>query len=234
MGRTGRPRNTSFHAYKCEQGRIAQRRLYPLTAFYSLYSVSVLILALRTAHPLLALSFYFAGIPVWTLVEYLFHRFVLHGRFPPGEGFIRQFLHERLDPLHWEHHEHPFDGLHISGELKDLLPLFFLAAPASFLFPVYTLPALLAGVVQSYVAEEWIHYSLHFHNSRNPLFRRIKRYHLYHHSPRGMKMGMALLAAFGIKSSGPLSRGRFSIRFLDGNAFEGEAAKSRFLKTASP
>jgi len=43
----------------------------------------------------------------------------LHGRFPPGKGVIRRFLHERLDPLHWEHHMRPFDGKHISRELKD-------------------------------------------------------------------------------------------------------------------
>jgi sterol desaturase/sphingolipid hydroxylase (fatty acid hydroxylase superfamily) len=135
---------------------------------------------------------YLAGIPVWSLVEYLFHRYVLHGRFPPGKGLIRRFLHKRLDPLHWEHHERPFDGWHISGELKDILPLFAVAAPLSFLFPVYTLPALLAGVVQSYVGEEWLHYFLHFGTSRNRYFRHLKRYHLYHHSPRGMEKGYGI------------------------------------------
>jgi sterol desaturase/sphingolipid hydroxylase (fatty acid hydroxylase superfamily) len=66
------------------------------------------------------------------------------------------------------------------------------AAPISFLFPAYTLPALLAGVVQSYVGEEWLHYFLHFGKSRIPLFRHLKRYHLYHHSPRGIKMGYGI------------------------------------------
>jgi len=66
------------------------------------------------------------------------------------------------------------------------------AAPFSFLFPVFTLPVLLAGVVQSYVGEEWTHYFLHFGNSRNRLFRHLKRYHLYHHSPRGMEKGYGI------------------------------------------
>ena len=91
-----------------------------------------------------------------------------------------------------EHHERTFDGWHISGELKDILPLFFVAAPFSFLFPVYTLPALLAGVVQGYVSEEWFHYFLHFGKFRNGIFRRLKRYHLYHHSPRGMEKGYGI------------------------------------------
>jgi len=191
-----RPAEGSFEAYKREQSRIARRRLYPLTAFYTTYSLIVALLVLGTRHLWIGIIFYLVGLPVWSLVEYLFHRYVLHGRFPPGQGFIRRFLHERLDPLHWEHHERPFDGWHISGELKDILPLFFVAAPFSFLFPVFTLPALLAGVVQSYVGEEWLHYFLHFGKSRLRLFRHLKRYHLYHHSPRGIKMGYGITSGF--------------------------------------
>jgi hypothetical protein len=130
----------SFESYKREQSRIARRRLYPLTIFYTTYSLTVFLLALFSRHPWIGIAFYLAGLPVWSFFEYGFHRHVLHGRFPPGKGLIRRFMHERLDPLHWEHHERPFDGWHISGELKDILPLFFLAAPLSFLFPVYTLP----------------------------------------------------------------------------------------------
>jgi sterol desaturase/sphingolipid hydroxylase (fatty acid hydroxylase superfamily) len=185
-----------FAAYKRQQAAMARRRLYPLTAFYTSYAILVLAIAFTTTHPWIAVAFFFAGWATWTLVEYLFHRYVLHGRFPPGKGFIRKFLHERLDPLHWDHHARPFDGSHISGELKDILPLFFVAAPVSFVFPVYTAPALLAGVVQSYVSEEWLHYALHFSNSRFPLFRRLKKYHLYHHSPRGISKGYGITTRF--------------------------------------
>src|SRR5713101_1757165 len=181
-----------FAVYKRQQAALARRRLYPLSAFYTLYAILVLAIAFSTKHPWIAVAFFSTGCATWTLVEYLFHRYVLHGRFPAGKGFIRRFLHERLDPLHWEHHERPFDGWHISGELKDILPLFFVAAPFSFLFPVYTLPALLAGVVQSYVGEEWTHYFLHYGKFRNRFFRHLKRYHLYHHSPRGMAMGYGI------------------------------------------
>ena len=115
-------------------------------------------------------------------------------------GFVfspdSKFLHERLNPLHWDHHKQPFDGMHISGGLKDILPLFFVAAPVSFLFPVYTAPAVLAGAVQSYACEEWLHYALHFSNSRFPLFRRVKKYHLYHHSPRGIDKGYGITTRF--------------------------------------
>jgi 4-hydroxysphinganine ceramide fatty acyl 2-hydroxylase len=185
-----------FPTYKRQQAALARSRLYPLTVFYILYAIVVLAIASATAHPWTTVAFSSAGFVTWTLVEYLFHRYVLHGRFPPGEGLIREFLHERLDPLHWEHHMHPFDGRHISGELKDILPLFFFAAPVSFLFPLYTAPVLLAGVVQSYVSEERLHYALHFSNSKFPLFRRLKKYHLYHHSPKGIERGFGITTRF--------------------------------------
>ena len=188
----GRPDEAPFSVYKAEQARISRRRLYPVTAFYSLYGTAVFVIAIRSAHPWVAVGCYAAGIPVWTLVEYLFHRYVLHGRFPARRGKIGRYLHDRLDPLHWEHHERPFDGLHISGQLKDLLPLFAIAAPVSLLFPVYTAPALLAGVVQSYVLEEWIHHSVHFYDFRNRYFRYIRRFHRYHHTPAGMEQGFGL------------------------------------------
>src|SRR5260370_16189978 len=148
-----RPIEGSFAAYKREQSRIARRRLYPLTVFYTTYSLIVTLLGLRSGHPWIGLVFYLAGIPVWSLVEYLFHRYVLHGRFPPGEGLIRRFLHKRLDPLHWEHHERHFAGWHISGELKVIFPLIFVAVPLGFLFPKYTLPAHLTGIFRSYVGD---------------------------------------------------------------------------------
>lgn len=69
-----RPTEVSFEAYKREQSRIARKRLYPLTVFYTTYSLIVLLIALRSAHPWVALIFYLAGIPVWSLVEYAFHR----------------------------------------------------------------------------------------------------------------------------------------------------------------
>ena len=185
-----------FHTYKRQQAALARRRLYPLTVFYTVYTIVVLMIASSTAHPRTTIAFLSAGWVTWTFVEYLFHRYVLHGRFPPGKGLIRRFLHERLDPLHWDHHMRPFDGTHISGELKDILPLFFVAAPVSFLFPVYSTPVLLVGVVQSYVAEEWLHYALHFSNSKFPLFRRVKKYHLYHHSPKGIDRGYGITTRF--------------------------------------
>ena len=137
----------------------------------------------------MAIAFYLAGIPVWTFVEYLSHVYVLHGQYKPGKGLHRRLLVKYVNPVHWDHHENSFDGEHINGELPDLLPLFALAAPVSFIFPIYTAPMLLAGVVQCYVIEEWVHQSVHFYNFRNPYFKYIRKHHIYHHTSSGMHRG---------------------------------------------
>jgi sterol desaturase/sphingolipid hydroxylase (fatty acid hydroxylase superfamily) len=49
-----------------------------------------------------------------------------------------------------------------------------------------------AGIAQSYVIEEWVHYSVHFEQYKSRYFRYIKKHHLYHHSPRGYEVGFGL------------------------------------------
>src|SRR5437016_2365857 len=189
----------SFRDYKREQAGISRRKLYPVTIFYTLASVLMLFLAVRSKHPYLAVAFYLAGIPVWTLVEYVTHRYILHGRFKVSEKIHKKFLtglaNKYMDPLHWEHHERPFDGNHINGRLRDLLPLFAVAAPASFLFPLYVAPMVLAGAVQCYVIEEWVHHSVHYYNFRNPYFKYIRKHHIYHHTSSGMERGFGFTSA---------------------------------------
>src|SRR5260370_11843519 len=89
-----RPIEGSFVAYKREQSRIARRRLYPLTAFYTTYSLIVALLRLRSRHPSIGMCFYLAAIPLWSLVKYLFHRYVFPRHFPPSNSLIHRFLHE--------------------------------------------------------------------------------------------------------------------------------------------
>lgn len=102
--------------FKRNQATLTRRRLYPLTVFYTLYGIVVLRIAFSTTHPWIAVTFFFAGCVVWILTEYLFYRFVQHGRFPTDEGIIRGSLHGRMNPLHWEHQRRPFDAKHIGGD----------------------------------------------------------------------------------------------------------------------
>jgi hypothetical protein len=174
----------------------ARRWLYPPTAFYTSYSLALLWLELRSEEALLALSFFSGGMAAWTMLEYVIHRYVLHGRFPEGPGPVRWFMHKYFDPLHWEHHARPWDGEHINGRIRDTLPFAALFAAVASLAPLGTAPMFVAGLLQAYVVEEWVHHSVHFYHFRNRYFRYIRRHHLYHHSPKGSEVGYGLTSGF--------------------------------------
>ena len=177
------------------EARKARHRLYPVTVLYSLFAASVLVMGLRT-RPRLAFLSFGLGVAIWTALEYWVHRFILHGRFPDGPGVFQHFLHKYFDHLHWEHHKRPWDGNHINGTISDTLPFVGPLALVSLLLPAWSLPALLAGILQAYIVEEWVHHSVHFYDFRGKYFRYIKRHHLYHHSPKGMNVAYGLTNGF--------------------------------------
>lgn len=174
------------------EARKARRRLYPVSLLYSIYALAVLLLSLRLKTRFVSLGFFAVGVATWTAVEYWAHRYVLHGRFPDGPGAFRHLLHRYFDHLHMEHHKRPWDGNHISGTTRDTLPFVLVFVLLSYFAPFHTLPLFVAGIMQAYIVEEWIHHSVHFCNFRGRYFRYIKRHHLYHHSPKGSKVGYGL------------------------------------------
>jgi 4-hydroxysphinganine ceramide fatty acyl 2-hydroxylase len=189
------PRFTGQRVNLAAEARRARHRLYPMTAVYSAHALLVLALGLRS-NPLVAALFCLLGWLLWTLIEYLAHRFVLHWRFPDGPG-LQHLLHRAFDGYHGEHHARPWDGNHINGSLRDTGLFAFTVAAVCFLAPIHTLPVLWAGVLQAYVVEEWVHQSTHFpsvYRIKGRYFRYINRHHLYHHSPRGAEV------AFGLSS----------------------------------
>jgi Fatty acid hydroxylase superfamily len=191
--RGGRP---SHEIWRREAGK-ARARLYPSTALYCAYSLTLLVWALRDAgHRAATLVFLALGVATWTAVEYFVHRYLLHGRFPDGPSVVAHFLHVRFDPLHWEHHERPWDGEHINGRLRDTLVFVLIFVGIGAFFPIWAAPVMVAGFLLSYVAEEWVHHSVHFYHFDNPYFRYIKRHHLYHHSPKGGDVGYGLTNGF--------------------------------------
>ena len=191
--RGGRP---SHEIWRREAAK-ARARLYPSTALYGAYAFTLLAWVLvRPGHRAAALLFLALGVAAWTVVEYFVHRYVLHGRFPDGPSPVEHFLHVRFDPLHWEHHARPWDGEHINGRLRDTLLFASVFVMIAAFFPAYSAPVMVAGFLLSYVAEEWVHHSVHFYHFDNAYFRYIKRHHLYHHSPKGGDVGYGLTNGF--------------------------------------
>ena len=172
------------------EARTARRRFYPVTILYTAYAVVVVGLGLR-ANPWAALTYFALGVAIWAWLEYTVHRHVLHGRFPDGPGWLQHWTHRFFDTMHGDHHLRPWDGMYINGFL-DSLPFAVVFVLLGFLAPLPTAPVMVAGLLQCYVIEEWVHYTVHFHRFRWRYFDYIRRHHLYHHSPRGGDIAFGL------------------------------------------
>lgn len=188
-------RQIKLEDYKREQARISRRKLYRTSTFYTTYAMIVLVFTLRSRHPVVGLVFYVMGLASYTFIEYVSHRWLFHHQFEDKPG-IDHYLHKIFDTVHNGHHENPLDGEHINGRLRDLLPLFVVAAPLSYISPIYIFPVMLAGNVQGYILTEWIHHCMHFYKFRDPYFRYARRHHFYHHSPRGKDQGYGVTNGF--------------------------------------
>ena len=165
-----------------KEARTARRRFYPVTILYTTYAFVIVALALRRS-VWITLASAVSGVVIFSGLEYTVHRYVLHGRFPAGTGWLRRQMHAFFDTMHGDHHLRPWDGMYINGFL-DTVPFAVVLALGSFLAPLPTAPVLVAMLLQCYVIEEWVHYSVHFHRFKLRYFDYIRRHHLYHHSPR--------------------------------------------------
>ncbi len=119
-----------------------------------------------TTGPIVWIAAPVAGLALWTLIEYLMHRFIFH----------------RLAP-HWEHHQSPAD-------------LRYLFAPAwlsiSFAAVLWMLLALIlrswrlgalveTGTVAGYLGYELVHLSIHSQRKGGALLVALRKHHFYHH-----------------------------------------------------
>lgn len=183
-----------FRAYKRQQEVISRHKIYKTTAIYTTYWLGILVWAGMSGYFLRALAFMPLGIFLWMLAEYSSHRWVFHHKFvvkddTPTNKFFTTLGAKYLDPLHTGHHEKPYDGNHMSGRVRDVLPLFALFVPLSFLFPAFTATVVVATFFQGYIMEEWIHHATHFYNFKDPYFRYMKKHHLFHHTAKGQTHG---------------------------------------------
>ncbi len=138
----------------------------------------------------LALALAAAGWLVWSLLEYLLHRFVFHRGGYTETQRLRAFL------LHGYHHLFPNDGMRLVAPPLMSWPI----GACIFAICYFTLgsevgPVLFAGIAAGYIAYDWIHYATHHFKLSGRLGGWLKRYHLLHHFD-----GRAEGTRFGVSS----------------------------------
>ena len=119
---------------------------------------------------------YVGGYLIWTLTEYLGHRFLFHVRLPGRFGARLHFL------LHGVHHDYPSDPLRLVMPVLMSAPIMAIACLVTWaIFPQVMQAPVLAGFITGYIAYDTIHFLLHHARSQNPTFLNLKRLHMLHH-----------------------------------------------------
>ncbi len=109
-----------------------------------------------------------AGLAVWGMLEYLLHRFVLHG----------------LEPFrswHAEHHERPTALIGTPTLFSAALIGTFVFLPALLVGSPWTAGAFTLGILGGYLAYGCTHHGLHHWRAESAWLKRRKLWHARHH-----------------------------------------------------
>lgn len=121
------------------------------------------------------IGLFLLGVLMWTLLEYVVHRYVFHYEPKTRAGKMLHFI------IHGVHHDYPNDASRlvlppvISVPMAVLLYFLF-----TFTFRNYA-PPISAGFALGYVCYDMIHYATHHFAMKNRVGLWLKHYHLRHH-----------------------------------------------------
>jgi sterol desaturase/sphingolipid hydroxylase (fatty acid hydroxylase superfamily) len=145
--------------------------IYVPVVSYLLYRTSIAAVGSSPAFVL-----FLAGVFVWTITEYVLHRYVFH--YEPTSK-IGKYLHFMM---HGVHHDYPNDSKRLVLPPAVSIPL---ATLFYFIF-LYTvgfprnLP-FFAGFLVGYMLYDEIHYATHHAPLKNGIWQKVKHHHVLHH-----------------------------------------------------
>lgn len=144
------------------------------------------------------LLLFLAGLLLWTLIEYLVHRFVFHAGPDLEEGVrnivlslepdepalahMKTFRQRHYFLAHGVHHDFPNDTKRLVMPPSVSIPLavaFFILF--RLLFGAVAAPSLFAGFVLGYLIYDTVHYAVHHFSLHGPIMLYLKKHHFRHH-----------------------------------------------------
>src|ERR1051326_1956795 len=147
---------------------------------FPLLSVALLVLSYRSysQHPGVDLvKSLTAGVVIWTLLEYIFHRFLLHAEF--RSATLRAFVNES----HLNHHAAPRDRDQIL--VKPMFALVTSGVIYAVLLAIsrdlYLASGTMTGIWLGFLYYEAVHYRVHLSLVHSAILNQQRRAHFYHH-----------------------------------------------------
>uniref|UniRef100_A0A663MJX4 Fatty acid 2-hydroxylase n=1 Tax=Athene cunicularia TaxID=194338 RepID=A0A663MJX4_ATHCN len=119
------------------------------------------------------------GMFLWSLLEYLIHRFVFHMK-PPASNYYLITLHFLL---HGQHHKSPFDSSRlVFPPVPASLVIGFFYGVLQLLLPEVLGLSVFVGGLCGYVIYDMMHYYLHYGSPKKGTYLYgLKAYHVKHH-----------------------------------------------------
>lgn len=116
------------------------------------------------------------GVFIWTITEYLLHRFIFHWELKSKLGARIHFI------FHGVHHDYPSDSRRLVMPPSVSIPLattfFFLF---TFLIGDISVMPFFAGFLIGYLFYDISHYAVHHFNMHSKFWLAIKNHHIKHH-----------------------------------------------------
>ena len=115
------------------------------------------------------------GVLLWTLLEYLIHRYVFHYEPKSRLGKQLHFI------VHGVHHDYPNDARRLVMPPSISIPLAFFFYGLFLVIFGRLASGVFAGLVFGYVCYDMLHYATHHFPMKRGLWLWLKQYHLRHH-----------------------------------------------------
>lgn len=121
-------------------------------------------------------GFFILGIAIWTLTEYILHRFLFHWELKSEFGKKVHFI------VHGVHHDYPSDSKRLVMVPTLSIPL---ALAFYFLFKVILggifVAPFFSGFLLGYLFYDMTHYAIHHYNFKSKFWLSLKHHHMIHH-----------------------------------------------------
>jgi hypothetical protein len=134
------------------------------------------------------------GLIVWSFLEYVIHRFILHGIEP-------------FRSMHVEHHDRPHELIGKPTLLSGALFVAFVLVPSVAMMDLWKGIGLTLGVATGYLAYGWVHHAVHHWQPGTHWLRRRKQLHAMHHRTGDRHYGVTTSLWDGAFRSGSAKHG---------------------------
>ena len=119
---------------------------------------------------------FFIGLVVWTLTEYVLHRYMFH--FPAKGKWGKKFVFL----FHGLHHDDPDDPTRlVMPPVPAVIMMGILYAGFGLVVPTKFLEVFMSAFIVGYLCYDYIHYATHHFPMKGGVARYLKKFHLQHH-----------------------------------------------------